>query len=142
MLRWAAIVVVVLLSPLTACGGGSDDSSAPPAESPAELRDVFQANGLDCRHFLPKPDREVGTDAQGTCEVDGEDTELSTFRDHKQLDNWLGLGEKFGCAVAKQFGITSYTVVIGPDWTATPNTAATGRKIAEAVDAEMKTVRC
>lgn len=150
--------VVVLGIFLAGCG--ATDVDAPRAESPAELNELLAGAGLECANFEddatietpttsaddlfpPLPDfdqTEPGTDASGSCELDGEDVDLLIFKDEGQRDNYIAGIRVLGCAVGGEGSSTPQ--VIGDRWIIQPDTETLADEIADALGANSDTIEC
>lgn len=129
------VVSFTALILLASCSsGGSSSTYASSSDIQAEL----QTAGLGCQRLSPveREDREwIQEDALdvATCLVDGEEVTLTIWKDNGQRNNYVGLGENLGCAMAEEFGISEIFLVVGNRWSVTD----VSRTLAERLEDEL-----
>lgn len=143
-------VVVVLILVAGAAGafalsGHGGSGSGPKVAHAMDLANTVSAKGLGCTDAKSqKPDNSFGTaiSEEVTCKVGTEDTTIDLYPDHGAVTNAEGLAKGVGCSFAKGFGIRTFVIVVGDNWTISPRSETTARKIQPATGGTVKVIKC
>lgn len=156
----AAIVICLTVA---ACGGSSSRSvtASTSVTTAAAVTTISAANagymtaqqvaarlaGLGCT-ATPATRNEAGGGIQPVssldCTINGEPVMIDEYRNADQVASQIQLAKGPGCAIAKQFGVTSASYVVGVNWTVTPKTEITAKAIRDAIGgtAKVDTIHC
>lgn len=142
-----AAIAAALLAAMIVSPAGAKTHPKPPAASTAqELAGAVQAAGWGCDDFaastgsitignLPKPD-------QGHCTIDGQRSDLDVYRTKADRAAIIAAVPTVGCSFGKSMGVTKFRFVVGPTWTISTPSSATGPKLAKALHAKVYVHRC
>jgi hypothetical protein len=142
-------VGLVLVAGVIGCGGGGSSASR------LDLDGVVQelrSHGIACDGKVgpyeagsDDLDLDLGVSEEFTCTVDGTEIEGSAFETRKDLTAGLVTIKAFACG----FGLDQLSLVSEGRWIVTASTADGGdedpamlRRIAEALDSEVRTIEC
>jgi hypothetical protein len=79
---------------------------------------------------------------EGDCTIDGQHSNLAVYRTRADFQAVLAAIPTIGCAIAKPFGVTTSRYVVGPTWFISTPSSATQPKLAKALNANAKTIKC
>ena len=91
---------------MVAIGCAPTDPHASSFSSGADIRDALSKAGLTCTGYKPTAgaDREWGEESAadvGGCVLQNENITMDIWKDTGQKDNFVGMGQKTGCAIGK-----------------------------------------
>lgn len=150
-LRMRLLTAIVASLLLVACGSGV---AKPAGSSYADASAL--ATKLGCTDFAdtkPGPGSteqvislgpDMTSDAGG-CTLNGQHVKIEMFADGAHLAQYMGFAKSFGCAMAKQFGITTANVVTGANWYVAPGDnldAAAAQAMATTLGGAAQVIHC
>ncbi len=146
---------------LSACSGSSTSKESSDASksdgtevskdddfmSASDFRDALAQKGFVCADFAVTAvaDRDMfstGAVDVATCNIEGENAEISIWKDNGQLDNYTGMVKSIGCTMAKGFGISTFDYAKGDKWSLGGVSQTLAEKLAKALDAKAVHVKC
>ena len=126
---------------------GSEVSKDDDFTSASEIRDALAQKGFVCADFAVTAVADRDMFSQGavdvaTCDIEGENAEISIWKDNGQLDNFTGMIKGIGCEMAKGFGISTFDYAKGDKWVLGGVSQTLAEKLAKTLDAEAVHVKC
>ena len=86
---------------------------------------------------------EIRPQAALTCTIDGEDTSISQWQTHADLERQIAIAKAFACPLARGFGTSDIVVVTGDNWAVSPASQTVGDKIRAAIGgSELRVIPC
>jgi hypothetical protein len=140
---WVLVVSVAMV--LANCGGGgtaADTSDPSYVKSATVWESQLRAANLGCTDV--RPNQSLGKKPKETvsCMVGKENVSFFRWKDHSQTMSIVNTTKGQACSFAKQYGVKIVVVVAGDNWTANPQSARTGQKIALATHGTSATISC
>ncbi len=131
--RVSATVVVLLLA---SCSNAKGSGAAAGFATPAAV-----ATAIGCTDFSAGSGK-MSSNGDGSCTYNSENVDITTFTDTGQRNQYVSIGKKTGCAVAKGLGLSHFYMVEGPNWIAQPDSHTTQAALATKLGGKSLTIDC